>query len=101
MRPSPALKPTMTEPWSAGQIPGPRPGPGLAAAAVLVAVGAYKVVISPLFAGCCRFQPSCSDYMSEAVRTHGVLSGIYLGLRRLARCHPLGDYGLDPVPHKH
>jgi putative membrane protein insertion efficiency factor len=77
------------------------PSPGVAVAAVLALLRAYKVLISPLFAGCCRFQPSCSDYMSEAVRAHGASVGIYLGLRRLVRCHPFGGFGIDPVPHKH
>jgi putative component of membrane protein insertase Oxa1/YidC/SpoIIIJ protein YidD len=39
--------------------------------------------------------------MSDAIRSHGAPIGIYLGLRRLARCHPLGGFGIDPVPHKH
>ena len=59
---------------------------------------AYKVLISPLFTGCCRFQPSCSDYMREAVVTHGAVRGTWLGLRRLARCHPFGAFGHDPCP---
>jgi hypothetical protein len=58
----------------------------------------YKVLISPLFAGSCRYLPPCSDYMAEAVHRHGVISGVFLGLKRLARCHPFGGSGLDPVP---
>jgi putative membrane protein insertion efficiency factor len=77
------------------------PSPGPAGAVVLALLRAYKILISPLFAGSCRFQPSCSDYMSDAIRSHGAPIGIYLGLRRLARCHPLGGFGIDPVPHKH
>jgi putative membrane protein insertion efficiency factor len=65
---------------------------------LLALVGAYKVLISPLFAGSCRYQPSCSDYMSEAVATHGALRGAWLGARRLSRCHPFGGHGVDPVP---
>ena len=61
-------------------------------------VRAYQVVLSPLFSGCCRFEPSCSNYMIEALRTHGVAKGLYLGVRRLLRCHPFGKGGYDPVP---
>lgn len=91
----------MTELSSAVPRPPRLPGHGGAATVVLVLLRAYKILISPLFAGSCRFQPSCSAYMAEAVRTHGALSGTWLGLRRLVRCHPLGGYGIDPVPHKH
>ena len=65
---------------------------------VLKLLRAYKVLFSPLFTGSCRFQPSCSDYMAEAVRCHGVSRGMWLGVRRLARCHPFGNHGFDPVP---
>jgi uncharacterized protein len=61
---------------------------------------AYKVALSPFFAGSCRFVPSCSDYASEAVTKFGVLRGGWLAARRLARCQPLGPYGLDPVPDR-
>jgi putative membrane protein insertion efficiency factor len=65
---------------------------------VLALLRAYKVLFSPLFTGSCRFQPSCADYMAEAVRRHGAARGVWLGTRRLARCHPFGGHGLDPVP---
>jgi uncharacterized protein len=68
---------------------------------VVVVVGlhrAYKVLISPLFTGSCRFAPSCADYMRDAVIAHGVARGGWLGLRRLTRCHPFGGHGFDPVP---
>ena len=58
----------------------------------------YKLTISPLFPGACRFLPSCSDYSAEAVRRHGVVYGLWLTLRRLLRCHPLCTGGHDPVP---
>jgi putative membrane protein insertion efficiency factor len=86
----------MTEPWNAAEPP--VPAPGIVAVGVLALVSAYKLLLSPLFAGSCRFQPSCSDYMAEAVRSHGAWSGVRLGLRRLARCHPFGSHGFDPVP---
>jgi len=68
------------------------------ARAVLAAVAAYKGLLSPLVGGACRFLPSCSDYMAEAVRRHGAVRGAWLGVKRLARCHPLGAAGHDPVP---
>ncbi|MGE5359168.1 MAG: membrane protein insertion efficiency factor YidD [Bacteroidales bacterium] len=81
--------------------PGPAadwPRPGLLARAALVAIAAYKLLLSPLFAGACRFTPSCADYTAEAIRQHGAWRGALLGARRLARCHPLGPSGFDPVP---
>jgi hypothetical protein len=69
------------------------------ARATLAALKLYKMLLSPLFAGSCRYVPSCSDYMAEAVERHGAAAGAALGLRRLSTCHPLGGSGLDPVPH--
>ena len=68
------------------------------ARATLAVLKLYKMLLSPLFAGSCRYVPSCSDYMAEAVERHGAAAGAALGLRRLATCHPLGGSGLDPVP---
>jgi len=58
----------------------------------------YKVALSPLIGPACRFHPSCSDYATESVRTHGALLGLWYALRRLVRCHPFCAGGLDPVP---
>lgn len=57
----------------------------------------YRVVISPLYPPCCRFEPSCSRYAQEAIARHG-LRGIFLTVRRLIRCHPFCKGGFDPVP---
>lgn len=61
-------------------------------------IDVYKVVLSPLFSGSCRFVPSCSSYAREAVERHGPVKGSWLALKRLARCHPLCAGGLDEVP---
>jgi putative membrane protein insertion efficiency factor len=58
----------------------------------------YKVLISPYFAGSCRFLPTCSDYASQAIASHGVIRGGWLTMTRLVRCHPLCAAGHDPVP---
>ena len=60
----------------------------------------YKKGISPYLPHACRFQPTCSEYMMEAIEKHGVIKGGYLGLRRLLKCHPWGGSGFDPVPQK-
>ena len=57
----------------------------------------YKLCISPLLPSACRFHPTCSDYMKEAIEKHGVTKGVGLGLRRLSRCHPFREGGFDPV----
>jgi putative membrane protein insertion efficiency factor len=57
----------------------------------------YQVAASP-FPSPCRFSPSCSTYALEAFERHGILRGSWLAVRRLARCHPFGGSGVDPVP---
>jgi len=58
----------------------------------------YQYLISPFFGPSCRFTPTCSDYAIEAINQHGILKGLWLALRRLGRCHPWHEGGLDPVP---
>jgi uncharacterized protein len=58
---------------------------------------AYKRVISPALPVACRYLPTCSEYAIEAVERYGVLSGGWMALRRIMRCHPLGSSGFDPV----
>ena len=65
---------------------------------LLALIRLYQVTLSPYTGGCCRFEPSCSKYAAEAIRTHGAAYGSWLALCRLARCHPLGKAGYDPVP---
>jgi putative membrane protein insertion efficiency factor len=69
--------------------------PRLTAIAFLIA---YRKVISPLYGPVCRFYPSCSAYALEAVTVHGFLCGTWLACRRLVRCHPWNDGGVDHVP---
>ncbi len=57
----------------------------------------YRTFLSPLKPPTCRFYPSCSAYTLDAVNRHGVLSGLWLGVKRLARCHPWHSGGYDPV----
>jgi uncharacterized protein len=64
-------------------------------------ISLYQLLISPLLGNRCRFNPTCSQYAKEALEIHGVWRGSWLGLRRLARCHPWHDGGFDPVPGKH
>lgn len=58
----------------------------------------YRYALSPLLGPRCRFLPSCSEYAIEAIQQHGPLLGSAFALRRIARCHPLGGSGYDPVP---
>lgn len=60
----------------------------------------YKYFISPLLGDRCRFYPSCSSYSLEALQLHGAIIGSYLTLKRLLRCHPFHEGGIDPVPEK-
>ncbi len=70
-------------------------------------IRAYQLTLSPALsfltgqpnAGC-RYQPTCSRYFLEAVETHGILPGLWLGIKRICRCHPWGGEGDDPVPPK-
>ncbi len=72
--------------------------PGPASRLVVAALRGYKFALSPFLGMNCRFHPSCSDYAMEAVRRHGVVRGLTLAGRRVARCHPWHPGGYDPVP---
>ena len=61
-------------------------------------VRGYRLLVSPVLPPSCRFQPTCSGYAIEALRAHGPLRGGAMALARIARCHPWGGQGFDPVP---
>src|SRR5271170_768953 len=76
--------------------------PSRPAQLALMMLRIYRAIVSPLIMGiygpACRFEPSCSEYAQQAISTYGVIRGSTLAARRLARCHPLGGHGHDPVP---
>lgn len=60
----------------------------------------YQLLISPWFPSSCRHQPTCSSYTIDAINEWGAFKGVWLGMKRLAKCHPWGTRGFDPVPKK-
>jgi putative membrane protein insertion efficiency factor len=64
---------------------------------VIVLLKGYKRFLSPLLPSACRYYPTCSEYMAEAVSKHGAVRGVWMGLMRLGRCHPFHEGGHDPV----
>jgi putative membrane protein insertion efficiency factor len=65
---------------------------------LITLITGYKRLISPWLPSACRFYPTCSDYMREAIEIHGPTQGVWLGLKRLSRCHPFHEGGFDAVP---
>ncbi len=65
---------------------------------LLLPIKFYQRFISPLTPPSCRFTPTCSQYAVEALQKHGPVTGLYLAIRRILRCHPWGGHGYDPVP---
>jgi len=65
--------------------------------AIMMLLRGYKRFVSPLLPSACRFYPTCSEYMMEAVEKHGVPRGVWMGVRRIGRCHPFHSGGYDPV----
>ena len=65
---------------------------------LILPIRGYRVILSPWLGHSCRFQPTCSAYAIEALKTHGPVRGLWLTVRRLVRCNPWGASGYDPVP---
>ncbi|MBI5780065.1 MAG: membrane protein insertion efficiency factor YidD [Rhodocyclales bacterium] len=65
---------------------------------LIALIRGYQIAISPWLGRNCRFYPTCSQYTLEAIERHGALKGLWLGLRRVLRCHPFHPGGHDPVP---
>ena len=89
---------------SAGTLRNPTPDPTrrdpMIKRVLLALIRAYQYVLSPWVGGGCRFWPTCSEYAREAVEQHGALKGSWMTGTRLARCHPYGRGGVDPVPEQ-
>ncbi|MFI5264690.1 MAG: membrane protein insertion efficiency factor YidD [Candidatus Kapaibacterium sp.] len=58
----------------------------------------YQQIVSPHLGRNCRFEPTCSEYMSQAILKYGIFKGGYMGIKRIGRCHPLHPGGYDPLP---
>lgn len=71
---------------------------GLPRRLAIAAIKGYRYFLSPFFGQHCRFHPTCSAYAIEAMERHGATRGLWLAVRRIVRCHPLTEGGLDPVP---
>jgi putative membrane protein insertion efficiency factor len=67
---------------------------------ILLLIILYQKIISPFLPKCCRFYPSCSDYLYQTVEKHGVIKGFRYGVKRVLRCNPFHEGGYDPVPEE-
>jgi len=65
---------------------------------LLLFIKAYKTLLSPILPPSCRYNPTCSDYAVQAIQKYGPFKGGWLAVKRIARCHPWGGHGYDPVP---
>jgi len=65
---------------------------------LIAALDLYKRFVSPLLPSACRFHPTCSVYMKDSIARHGAARGVWMGVRRIGRCHPFHAGGFDPVP---
>ena len=65
---------------------------------LLLLIRGYQLIISPLLGSNCRFMPTCSEYAMESLRSHGLIKGSYLTIKRIGKCHPWGGHGYDPIP---
>lgn len=65
---------------------------------LILLIKGYRAILSPIMGNQCRYYPTCSCYTEEAIKRHGALRGSWLGLRRIVRCHPWHEGGIDPVP---
>lgn len=65
---------------------------------LILLIKAYRLILSPIMGGQCRFHPTCSCYTEQAIEQHGALRGSWLGIKRIGRCHPWHEGGIDPVP---
>jgi len=72
--------------------------PSLPAKAVVLLIRGYQKIISPWLGQRCRFSPTCSQYCIDALRQHGMVYGLWLGMKRIFKCHPFHPGGHDPVP---
>lgn len=93
--------PTLAEPPTqvgGRRFDGARRPVSLSTALAILIVRAYQVSIRPLLIGSCKFCPSCSEFAITALQRYGLLRGGWLAARRLLRCHPFGQGGIDPVP---
>ncbi len=70
------------------------------AAPFLLLISIYRYFISPFLPPNCRYYPTCSQYTEEAIQTHGLFAGAWLGFKRIVSCHPWSEGGFDPVPEK-
>jgi uncharacterized protein len=64
---------------------------------VIFLVLLYRVTLGRVMGGHCRFDPSCSQYMIDAIHKHGPIRGLWRGIKRIGRCHPFGGSGYDPA----
>ncbi len=83
-----------------GMAPAPAQRPGPVAALLLLLIRVYQLVLSPLLGSACRYEPSCSRYTATCIQRFGALPGVWLGLRRIGRCHPFAAGGIDPPPER-
>ena len=67
---------------------------------LLILIRAYQLIISPILVSNCRFTPTCSEYAMESLKSHGLIKGIFLTIKRISKCHPWGGHGYDPIPTK-
>lgn len=81
--------------------PALRGGTALIARSLLWLIRGYQLLLSPLLGRTCRFEPSCSHYTAACVERFGAGRGLWLGARRIARCHPFHPGGYDPPPQSH